>query len=66
MQLVVNGEPLTIDGAASVRDLVQQLELDAGPVAVERNGAVVPRAEHQQTSLCDGDVIEIVHFVGGG
>jgi thiamine biosynthesis protein ThiS len=35
-------------------------------VAVERNRHVVPRAEHEQTALQSNDVIEIVHFVGGG
>jgi len=50
----------------TVRGLIEKLGLSAGPVAVERNGAVVPRAEHTDTHLTDGDVIEIVHFVGGG
>ena len=45
---------------------VEQLELDRGPVAVERNGEVVPRAQHPDTVLEPGDVVEIVHFVGGG
>jgi len=66
MKLQVNGEPLAIDGPASVRDLVERVEVGGGPVAVERNGQVVPRAEHELTALRDGDVIEIVHFVGGG
>jgi sulfur carrier protein len=35
-------------------------------VAVERNGDVVPRAEHAATALAEGDVLEIVHLVGGG
>jgi sulfur carrier protein len=42
------------------------LALGDGPVAVERNGDVVPRAEHASTRLERGDVVEIVHFVGGG
>ena len=33
---------------------------------VERNQRIVPRAEHPTTLLDEGDVIEIVHFVGGG
>lgn len=37
-----------------------------GPVAVERNRDIVPRAEHAQLVLCEGDTLEIVHFVGGG
>ena len=50
----------------TVRGLVETLGLTAGPVAVERNREVVPRAEHPSTLLQPGDVLEIVHFVGGG
>jgi sulfur carrier protein len=50
----------------TVRDLVVHLGLDGGPVAVERNLEVVPRAEHAAATLHEGDVVEIVHFVGGG
>jgi thiamine biosynthesis protein ThiS len=27
---------------------------------------VVPRAEHAATALAEGDVVELVHLVGGG
>jgi sulfur carrier protein len=66
MKLVVNGDPIEVAEAMTVRGLVEHLELGAGPVAVERNGEVVPRARHAETELADGDCIEIVHFVGGG
>lgn len=35
-------------------------------VAVELNRQIVPREQWTQTSLSDGDQLEIVHFVGGG
>jgi sulfur carrier protein len=66
MQLIVNGENKTVPEGLTVRGLVEHLRLTEGPVAVERNRAVVPRAEHVTTPLADGDVVEIVHFVGGG
>ena len=69
MKLTVNGEPTLIDlpkGAElTVAGLLARLGLP-GPVAVERNGDVVPRREHTVAVLADGDVVEIVHFVGGG
>ncbi|MGH7295350.1 MAG: sulfur carrier protein ThiS [Polyangiaceae bacterium] len=37
-----------------------------GPVAVEVNREVVPRARHAEHAIAPGDVIEVVHFVGGG
>jgi sulfur carrier protein len=66
MKITVNGELREVPGATTVRALVELLGLTDGPVAVERNREVVPRAEHLTTELSEGDVLEIVHFVGGG
>ena len=35
-------------------------------IAVELNGEIVPKAKYGETVLKDGDVLEIVSFVGGG
>ena len=66
MHLTVNGEPREVPDHTTVRGLIELLDLTGGPVAVERNGDIVPRAEHPQAALAEGDVVEIVHFVGGG
>ena len=66
MHVTVNGERREVPETTTVRGLVELLGLTDGPVAVERNGAVVPRAEHAKAALAEGDVLEIVHFVGGG
>lgn len=39
---------------------------DVRRIAIERNGEIVPKSLYDRTSLCDGDCIEIVSFVGGG
>lgn len=66
MRLTVNGDSLDVPAPMTVRGLIEWLKLNDGPVAVERNRAVVPRAEHEVVQLNDGDQVEIVHFVGGG
>ena len=66
MNLTVNGEPRTFSALASLLDLVAALGLDARKVAIERNLEIVPRSAYVRTRLCDGDRIEIVHFIGGG
>ena len=66
MQLTVNGEIHAVPAGSTVGNLLVQLGLDDGPVAVERNRVIVPRAEHPTALLSEGDVVEIVHFVGGG
>ena len=65
---------ITVNGAAyicripsqRVSDLVRELSLGGKRIAIERNGEIVPRADHASTALSEGDVLEIVHFVGGG
>jgi sulfur carrier protein len=66
MKLTVNGADREVPDDLTVRDLIAHLGLDGGPVAVEKNLEVVPRAEHASAILREGDVLEIVHFVGGG
>ncbi len=65
LNLIVNGEPRRA-APGSIADLVRALELDPAKVAVERNGDIVPRSTLADAPLGDGDVLEIVHFVGGG
>jgi sulfur carrier protein len=66
MEVTVNGTRRDIPEGMTVRALVEHLGLTEGPVAVEVNRAIVPRAQHTQHPVAAGDVIEIVHFVGGG
>lgn len=66
MRLVINGEERGFDALSDLAALVAALGLDARKVAVERNLEIVPRSRYAATALCDGDRIEIVHFIGGG
>jgi thiazole synthase len=63
--LTVNGEARR-SAAANVAALVREIGLKPEKVAVELNGTIVPRSTLAETGLGDGDVLEIVHFVGGG
>jgi len=66
ISLTVNGEPRRAPAGTSVAGLVELLGLNPAKVAVECNGVIVPRATLTQVPLGDNDVLEIVHFVGGG
>ena len=66
MQVIVNDEPRSLAHGATVADLIGTLGLGPRRIAVEVNRSVVPRAEYGATPLHDGDVVEIIHFVGGG
>jgi thiamine biosynthesis protein ThiS len=66
MQVTVNGKGRDVKDGLTVRALLEELALIGGPVAVEINRAIVPRAQHATHVVNAGDAIEIVHFVGGG
>lgn len=63
--LVVNGDSRRTR-APDIAALATELELDPARIAVEQNGTIVPRSTLASALLVDGDVLEIVHFVGGG
>lgn len=66
MEVIVNGSARDVPDGLTVKDLVAHLGLGDGPVAVEVNREIVPRAQHATHKVESGDAIEIVHFVGGG
>ncbi len=66
MTLLVNGVSRETTEGITLREFLESLGLSPSRVAVERNGSVVPRAEHDRVFLKDGDRLEVVQFVGGG
>ena len=66
LAITINGERREAPQGATVADLLQQLNLPSGRVAIERNLEILPRPQWSQTEVQPGDRYEIVHFVGGG
>ena len=65
MNLTVNDDPLQFTGT-TIADLLEQLGIGGRRLAVEVNRDIVPKSEHDNFSLKDGDRVEIVHAIGGG
>lgn len=63
--LIVNGQCLTLQ-ARTLADVLERLGLGGSAVVAEVNGLIVQRESFTQTSLRNGDTIELVRFVGGG
>ncbi len=61
----INGEMLDKDGM-TVTAVLADMGTGAQRVAVELNENIVPKAAYDSTVLKDGDVVEVVRFVGGG
>jgi thiamine biosynthesis protein ThiS len=66
MRIHINGEEKEIAQGLSVAGLLDELQIRPGRVVVELNRTTVSREAHESTSLKEGDMLEIVHFVGGG
>src|SRR5688572_8842345 len=65
-RLTVNSQPRQFPEPLTVAELLASLKLDPRRVAVEVNRDVVPRAQHEEHRLKDGDTVEVVTLVGGG
>ena len=66
LSITLNGEARRVAQGSTIAALVEDIGLDPARVAVERNREIVPRSTLADVALADGDVLEIVHFVGGG
>ena len=65
--LTVNGAPRELAGNSTIASLLGSLKIDPRLVVIEHNRSILRnREDYPETGLSQGDVVEIVHFVGGG
>ncbi len=50
----------------SIAEYLSSTKYDCNRIAIEKNGEIVPKAKYAETLLAEGDVLEVVSFVGGG
>ncbi|MCC6345924.1 MAG: sulfur carrier protein ThiS [Nitrospirales bacterium] len=65
MRITLNGEPYEAKGT-NVAQLLEELKVAPGMVAVEVNLSIVKKADYAAHPLHEGDTVEIVSFIGGG
>ena len=66
MQVIANGDPVTLPEGARLPDLFEALGVGAKWVVAEVNGDAVDRADMAATVLSEGDRVELVRAVAGG
>ena len=66
LSITLNGEPRQFANVSTIATLITALALNGKRIAIERNGEIVPRSQHDNTRLYDGDTLELVVAVGGG
>ena len=63
--VTINGQSVEAAGKTVAQYLAEE-GYNTVRIAVERNLEIVPKANYAETVLADGDVVEVVNFVGGG
>ena len=66
MVITLNGERRELDAPLTIAALLEHLSIDSRRVAVEHNMVIVKRAAFDEVVVREGDVVEVVNFVGGG
>ena len=65
MNILINNEPHNLSSVQTMADLIAQIQPEA-PFAVAVNTVFVPKSAYENTTLKDGDKVEIVRPVAGG
>ena len=67
-ELKINGQPKAFDQGlpATLGKLLDEMKIDAATVVAEINGTIIERKDFTQTTLTEGQSIELIRFVGGG
>ena len=66
IKIKINGKKKTIDDDSYLLELINELKIPIKKVAIEFNREIVDKKKIKKIKLRNNDVIEIVHFIGGG
>ena len=66
MNIILNGKLKEFSSAPDLKSVVEQFCKDKTLVIAELNGEIIKLPQWEETALKEGDVVELVSFVGGG
>lgn len=66
MKIILNGKTQECAESVRLKSIIEQFCKDTRHVIAEVNGAIVKNTAWPEKNLADGDVVELVSFVGGG
>jgi sulfur carrier protein len=66
IQIQVNGTPERVAEGTTVKTLLLNKNINPNVVACELNLKVIRRAELDNVTLKEGDVLEVIRMIGGG
>ena len=65
-KIQLNGKKVSVKKNYSIFNLLKKYKLTNKRVAIEYNGAIIPKSSFKKKYLKNDDKVEIVHFIGGG
>jgi sulfur carrier protein len=65
-KIQLNGKKISVKSNFSIQDLLKKYKLTEKKVAIEYNGIIIPKINYKKKILKNDDILEIVHFIGGG
>ena len=65
-KIQLNGKKITIKPTTTIYDLLKRFKLNNKKVAIEHNGIIVPSSNYKKKFIKNNDIVEVVHFIGGG
>ena len=66
MKITLNGQAKEFSHAQSMQHIIEQFCKQHNRVIAELNGEIIKHPSWPSITLKDGDVVELVSFVGGG
>ena len=66
IKINLNGKNKSIDDGSSLNQLINNLNIPIKKVAIEFNKEIIDKKKIKKIKLKNNDIIEIVHFIGGG
>ena len=66
MKIQLNGKEKQIKPETSLKQLIENEAMAGKRLAAEVNQEIITKSEHATFILNDGDIVEIVHAIGGG
>jgi len=66
MKIRVNGKEESVDTGINLQTFLNDNQMKSDQVVVAVNDEVIEREEYSSTSINEGDVLDVMSFVGGG
>ncbi|HWV57545.1 MAG TPA: sulfur carrier protein ThiS [Longimicrobiales bacterium] len=66
IEITLNGRQRSVPEGLTLTGLLEHIDIHPRMVVVEWNREIIRHEHYSEIVVRDGDVIELVHFVGGG